>query len=411
MRDPVQGDRRLPGAVLELLRDGLEGDRPRDFAVALWDGSRLEAETEPRFTVRVVRPQALAALRHSGDDLALGEAYIHGDVDVEGDLEAVFATGRRLAAQAGRSLAERARLGARLVRLSAPRRDAGGRAARLRGRRSSIARDRDAVTFHYDRSNEFYDLFLDRRMVYSAAEFAAGDDDLDHAQERKLETICHDLDLRADDRLLDIGCGWGALEIAAAGHHGARPLGITLSEPQAQLARRRIAAAGLDERCRIEVRDYRRLNQGTFDKVASIGMIEHVAPARLGDYFGRAFAALRPGGLMLNRGIVTNTPDAVRSRFIQRYVFPDTELVTLPAVLAAAAQAGFEVRSVRSLREHYAQTLRHWVRRLEEHHDAAVAAAGEVTYRIWRLYMAGSADAFESNRLSLFQTVLAKPEG
>jgi cyclopropane-fatty-acyl-phospholipid synthase len=280
----------------------------------------------------------------------------------------------------------------------------------MHGRRSSVRRDQRAVRFHYDRSNEFFALFLDPRMVYSCAYFAHETDSLSTAQEQKLDLVCRKLRLRPGQRLLDIGCGWGALIVHAARHYGVDAVGLTLSPQQANLARERIDAEGLADRCRVETSDYREFAEDGFDAVASIGMVEHVAPELLPDYFAVAHRALRPGGVMLNHGITTTDPDGTRSQFIRRYVFPDADLSPLHAVLGAASQAGLEVRDVEGLREHYTLTLRHWLRRLEAHHDDAVRSTGEDTYRVWRLYMAGAANAFDANRLGIFQTLLVRPD-
>jgi len=257
-------------------------------------------------------------------------------------------------------------------------------------------------------------------MVYSCGYFTDEGQSLDAAQEAKLDHICRKLRLQPGERLLDIGCGWGGLVIHAAEHYGVDATGITLSEPQAALARERIAAAGIEDRCRVEVRDYRELPAGTtFDKIASVGMVEHVGHARLGTYFTEAHRLLAPGGLFLNHGIV-RAPAASLSlparllwrpgAFIDRYVFPDGELIPLGEMISQAEEAGFEARDAEALREHYALTLRHWVRRLEGHHDEAVRLVGEETFRVWRLYMAASAHRFATARLNIVQTLLAKPD-
>jgi len=380
--------------------------------VRLWDGSSVPPDPgEPaRFTIVLNHPGALKAMFVPPTELALGEAYLRGDYDVDGEIERVFALGNSLLA--GRpSVAERLRLAVRL--LSLPVRDAGGDPAppRVRGRLHSRERDREAVTYHYDRAPEFFATFLDRRLVYSCAYFADAEDDLDTAQERKLDLVCRKLRVRPGDRLLDIGCGFGALALRAAERYGAEVHGITLSRPQAEVARERVAAAGLENRCRIEVRDYRDLEgEEHYDRIVSVGMFEHVGAALLPEYFETAFRLLRPRGVLLNHGIARARPAGRSSAFVRRYVFPDGELVPLSVTLAAAEGAGFEIRDVESLREHYTLTLRHWVSRLEANLRAALAAADELSYRVWRLYMAGSAYGFASGRLTVFQTLLAKPE-
>jgi cyclopropane-fatty-acyl-phospholipid synthase len=278
------------------------------------------------------------------------------------------------------------------------------------------------VRFHYDVGNEFYALWLDRQMVYSCAYFERGDESLESAQTAKLDYVCRKLRLAPGERLLDIGCGWGALVIHAARHYGVRATGITLSEQQASLARERVAAAQLTSSVAIEIRDYRTLaGDESFDKISSVGMVEHVGIERLDEYFRVAYAALKPGGLFLNHGIVSvedarsrGVLDPVwrrlwkRDQFIRRYVFPDGDLVPAAAVLAAAEGQGFEVRDVESLREHYLTTLRHWVRRLEAHEAEARAVADDVTYRVWRLYMSAAAHGFRIGRISVIQSLLAK---
>jgi cyclopropane-fatty-acyl-phospholipid synthase len=235
---------------------------------------------------------------------------------------------------------------------------------------------------------------------------------LDGAQENKLEHICRKLRLRPGQRLLDIGCGWGGLIIYAAQHYGVDATGITLSQPQADLANQRIAQAGLEDRCRAVVRDYRELDvaQG-FDALASIGMFEHVGAARLQTYFHQAWRLLRTGGLFLNHGITRRVGDPILQRrtFSSTYVFPDCELVPISTSLRIAESVGFEVRDVESLREHYAFTLRHWVRRLEAEHKRALQFVDEPTYRVWRLFMSGSAYSFTIGRLNVHQALLVKP--
>jgi cyclopropane-fatty-acyl-phospholipid synthase len=282
----------------------------------------------------------------------------------------------------------------------------------LSGARHSIERDRLAVTYHYDVSGDFYKLWLDSRMVYSCAYFASPDDDLEVAQERKLDYICRKLRLRPGERLLDIGCGWGGLVIHAAERYGVEAVGITLSGGQAELASERIRRAGLADRCRVEVRDYRQMDDPEgYDKLVSVGMFEHVGEAMLPEYLGRAWRLLRPGGVFLNHGIARSATEPAEGgpSFLDRYVFPDSELVPISTTLRAAEMSDFEVRDVESLREHYALTLRRWVSRLEEHRDEACRAADETTYRIWRLFMSASAYGFEVGRLNLYQTLLVKP--
>jgi cyclopropane-fatty-acyl-phospholipid synthase len=405
--------------------------RTRPFAVRLWDGTTDAPERGThRFTLVFRRRGALRRMLIPPTEMSIIEAYLYGDLDVEGEMEAAAGLGDIVASRLV-SLSRVARV-ARLV-LALPSGDDGSEPAgspsdrrwRALTPRRSPARDRRAISFHYDLGNEFFALWLDRRMVYSCAYFERDDMDLDAAQEAKLDYVCRKLRLRPGDRLLDVGCGWGGLVIHAAQRYGVEALGITLSERQAALARERIASAGLADRCRVELRHYQDLpGERSFDKIASIGMVEHVGDRRLPGYFRALFRVLRPGGLFLNHGIVTIAGARARTLaqrlaarmwrrnvFINRYVFPDGVLVPAAPLIAAAEREGFELRDVESLREHYALTLRHWVRRLEAREREAVRLVGEFTYRVWRLYMAGSAHGFRTGRMGVIQTLLAKPDG
>jgi cyclopropane-fatty-acyl-phospholipid synthase len=417
MPDTKTGDRAVHRSLSFL--DNLLGEHyPRDFAVRLWDGTVWDAEPgqAARFTLVLKHPGALRRMFWPPGEISLSEAYIYDDFDIEGEIEAVFPLADDLLTR-HRSFTERLRQARRVLSLPADGRDgrprAGRRAARLQGSRHSKTRDRRAVTYHYDVPGEFYALWLDERMVYSCAYFATPDEELDAAQERKLDYICRKLRLRRGERLLDIGCGWGGLVVHAARRYGVSALGITLSEPQAELANGRIQRAGLEDRCRVEVRDYREIEEWrAYDKLVSVGMFEHVGEARLPDYFSRAYRLLRPGGVFLNHGVSRNPNTPVRRgpTFINRYVFPDGELVPIGTTIGAAEGSGFEVRDVESLREHYALTLRHWVRRLEDSADEARRIVDETTYRVWRLYMSGSAHGFQTGRINVYQALLLRPD-
>jgi cyclopropane-fatty-acyl-phospholipid synthase len=384
--------------------------RPKNFAVRLWDGTTWGDADHPRFTLMLKHLGALRNMFSSPSELSLGESFIWNDFDIEGDLEGAFELADFLVAHKF-SLKEKLLLRAKLPGFSA-RRDEAAANLELTGTRHSKGRDRSAVTYHYDVSNDFYTLWLDRRMVYSCAYFNSAHDDLDAAQTRKLDYICKKLRLRKGDRLLDLGCGWGGLVIHAAQHYGVQALGITLSVPQAEVARERIRREGLEERCKVEVCDYRELDaQAQYDKIVSVGMFEHVGEELLPEYFQRAWHALLPGGVFLNHGIAAAaTFQRKGPSFIDKYIFPDSDLVPVSTPLRVAEGCGFEVRDLESLREHYALTLQHWVRRLEEKALEAKRIVGEVIYREWRLYMAGSAHGFRSGRLNVYQVLFAKPE-
>jgi cyclopropane-fatty-acyl-phospholipid synthase len=399
---------------LSILRALLE-DAPVAVGIRLWNGTRW-ASAEPVACELVVRePGALRALLRRHSDGALAEAYLRGALDIEGDAERMVEAGDHLL-RAPRPLGARLRLAALLLRL--PRLSAARRAvlpvARLAGRRHGPGRDAAAVRHHYDISNDFYRLWLDERMIYSCAYFASPADSLDEAQEQKLDHVCRKLRIRPGDRVLDIGCGWGAFAIFAAQRHGAVVHGITLSLAQAELARERVLQHRLADQCRIEIRDYRGVGgSAVYDRIVSIGMYEHVGSARSREYFAAAFRLLKPGGTFLNHAIAGNAlvPPRESSKFAQRYAFPDHELLPIHRTLADAEASGFEVRDVENLREHYVLTLRHWLRRLEANRTAAIAATNDATWRAWRLVMAGAANRFTSGEMNLFQTLLVRADG
>ncbi len=398
----------------------------RTFAVRFWDSGITDkpSRRSPEFVLVLSRAASLRAMLVPPSQLRLGEAYVSGEFEVEGDLEAATRLGELLRDRFGspRFAARAMRL---LLRLPSP-----GRRLRVRGRgdsrsgqRHSMARDARAIQSHYDVGNDFYALWLDPAMVYSCAYFRTGTESLAQAQRAKLDHICRKLRLERGERLLDIGCGWGGLIMHAAREYGVHALGITLSPSQAGWAKAHIHAAGLDDRCVVEVRDYRSLGGlEPFDKIVSVGMCEHVGHARLPGYFAAAWDALRPGGLFLNHCIVSGQDPtggrrrSVRKilwregRFTDRHVFPDGQLPVLGPMLEVAEAQGFETRDVESLREHYAQTLRHWVSRLEEAREEAIGLTNPETYRTWRIYMANSARQFAAGRMGLAQALLARPD-
>ena len=349
--------------------EALLADCPkRDFQVRFWDGTSWGAERQPRFTLVLKHPGALRAMFSRPSELTLGEAYVYDDFDIEGDIEAIFELADYLLQQE-RSFGTSFDLAKRRQKLPVNNRAHKNREpANFHGSVHSRDRDRQAISYHYDLPADFYALWLDQRMVYSCAYFATPKEDLDLAQERKLDYICRKLRLLRGDRLLDIGCGWGGLIMHAVAHYGVEAVGITLRE--------------------------------------------HVGEAFLPEYFSRAYELLRPGGVFLNHGIAySSTYRRQGPSFSDRYVFPDADLVPIDVTIRAAELGGFEVRDLESLREHYALTLHQWVRRLEAHADEARRITDDRTYRIWRLYMAGSAHGFGTGRLNVYQTLLAKPRG
>jgi cyclopropane-fatty-acyl-phospholipid synthase len=398
---------------VDLFRKIVADFHPRDFDVRFWDGSTLKAEVDgaPKFTLVLNHPAALRSMVSDPVDLALGEAYIWGDLDVEGDLESAFRladhlSGRNWKLFRGVDLLRRlAHLGSRIS-------SGASHLHRLRGVKHSESRDREAVTYHYNLSNDFFALWLDPGMVYSCAYFASPDNDLAQAQQNKLDLICHRLKLQPGERFLDIGCGWGGLLIHAVQNYRVSATGITLSEPQARLARDRASQAGLSaDECEVLVLDYRELDRpACYDKVASVGMVEHVGRSQLSGYFEQVLRLLKPGGMFLNQGISSSryAERFIRQEFLKRYVFPDAEMEPVDVLLHLAEQAGFEIRLVESLREHYVLTLRAWGKNLEASDEQARRLVGDVNYRIWKLYLAASAYSFEKGNHSVFQSLLVK---
>jgi cyclopropane-fatty-acyl-phospholipid synthase len=363
------------------------------LAVRLWDGTRLGAP-QPQVTVTIKSPLALTAFAHPSLG-GLASSYVEGRIDAEGPIRDVVRVGTALVEAEG-GLAE-------------------GPGRLPHWVRHTRKFDTKAVRSHYDVGDDFFRLWLDRRRVYSCGYFRRADDTLDLAQEQKLDHICRKLRLAPGERFLDIGCGWGALIMWAAERYGARALGVTLSRNQHDYARARIRELGLEGRCEVRLLDYRDVPEdGAYDKLASVGMFEHVGRENLPLYFGKIARLLRPGGLALNHGITLNAPGqrglgSGVGEFIEGYVFPGGELTHLSQVVEAMAAQGLECWDVESLRPHYAKTLWQWVERLEANRDAAVAAAGERLYRIWRVYMAGSAQSFERGWLSVYQVLAGKP--
>jgi cyclopropane-fatty-acyl-phospholipid synthase len=388
-------------------------------SVRLWDGTAWPDERPRPVVLALKHPEALGRMFLPGTEVGLAEAYLDNDFDIQGDIEAAFEIADFLLAHVS-EWKRKLKVAGALVALPGPdggstmRRATRHLLPRIRGKPHSVEGDRRAATSHYDVSNDFYRLWLDRRMVYSCAYFQSPDDDLDAAQERKLDYLCRKSRLRPGQRLLDIGCGWGALVLHAAKNFGVHADGITLSKPQAEFACARIIEAGLSDRAKIELRDYREIaaNNGMiYDAIVSVGMAEHVGRGRLADYFAIAHRALKSGGVFLNQAIgedIVKRPDNRNGSFIEKYVFPDGDIPPLPIMLAAAESAGFEIRDVENLREHYALTLRHWLRRLEAHHEEAHRFVDAATYRVWRLYIAGSAHGFRRGHLAVYQTLLAK---
>jgi len=410
-------DQPAAGTVAHRLRallTALLGD-PLPIRIELWDGSAMG----PRHGTGALRVRSRDALRRlvwAPDELGLSRAYVAGELDIEGDVlevltalrDAVDLTPRLALSLAPRAVAAARATGALGRPLPPPPEE-----ARPRGVRHSKERDAEVVRHHYDVGNDFYRLVLGPSMTYSCARFEHEDASLEDAQAAKHEVVCHKLGLpeRPGARLLDMGCGWGSLALHAATHHGAEVVGITLSAEQAALARQRVDEAGLGEHVEIRVQDYRDLGDERFDAISSIGMFEHVGRRKMAEYFSILRDRLHPRGRLLNHAISSVGGSRLpRRSFTGRYVFPDGELLDVGEVALAMEGAGFEVRDVESLREHYPRTLRAWVGNLESHWDDAVRLVGEARARIWRLYMAGSAVGFEDGGISVHQVLGVVPE-
>ncbi len=375
------------------------------IAMRAWNGE-VWGPGDARATIVLNHPGALRALFLPPNDLSAGEAYIYDDIDIEGSILEVVEFAERLQSAQSRNLAS-VRLYRQLRKLPAENRRSTHTRPEKVGRLHSKKRDSASVTAHYNTGNDFFRQFLDPGMVYSSGTFLDPDEPLEKAQLRKIDLICRKLQLRPGQRLLDIGCGWGTLAIHAAAHFGVEVMGVTLSEPQADLATAAADKAGVGDRVSFKVLDYRNV-QGRFDAISSVGMFEHVGKGQLGRYFAKVRDLLEPGGTFLNHGIVSRdrSPGRVRPSFLNTYVFPDGEVISVDEVIGLAEDAGFELRDAEALRTSYALTLRHWVDNLETNREAAVDTADEITYRIWRVYMAGSAVAFDTAAISVYQLLL-----
>ncbi len=411
--------REYPGAdaARSLLRTVMDQLEPREFALELWDGERWPAQPghRRRFELILRTPSVVRGLFSQPDALSFGEAFIYNQLDIMGSLLEIFSPADRLMAIPW-SFVEKFRLQQLLWSIPAPSYSRSGLFAGFGadGQQGSPRRTRAAVNYHYDHPVEFWRLWLDESLSYSCAYFQSEDYSLAAAQKAKLDYICRKLRLQPGMRLLDLGCGWGALMVHAAGHYGIEAVGLTVSPEQAQVARQRIRQAGVEQCCRVEVADFFDFRgPERFDRVTSVGAAEHVPESRFEDYFRVAFASLRPGGQFLHHAI-SHTP-SISERpgrsFNHRYVFPDHFLATIGQTLSAAETIGFEIRDVESLREHYALTLKHWLERFEAAQSDLQKLTDEVSCRVFRLYLAGTAYEFQCGRVNLHQSLLVKAKG
>ena len=359
----------------------------------LWDGHELDLGPTPSVTIVVKDPKIVSEFMHPSLDL-LGSAFVEGRLELaEGSISEVV----RVCDELSQALLDE-------DDESTPARNYHDKAT-----------DAASISYHYDLSNAFYQLWLDREMVYSCGYFETGEESLDEAQQAKFRHLCRKLRLKPGEYLLDVGCGWGGLARFAAREFGVKVFGITLSKEQLALAQERVKAEGLQDKVDLQLLDYRDLPQdGRFDKIVSVGMFEHVGHANLREYCQVLFNAVREGGLVMNHGITAKHTDGRQvgrgaGEFIERYVFPNGELPHLSMISAHISEAGLEVVDVESLRLHYARTLEHWSQRLEQNLEAAAKQVPEQTLRIWRLYLAGCAYAFARGWINIHQILAAKP--
>jgi cyclopropane-fatty-acyl-phospholipid synthase len=411
--DPVDAPNGGVAALLEPLIDRMFGrlGKRLPLNVRFWDGSHLPAGDPSAPTVIVRAPEALTHVLRRPGELGISRPWVLGLIDLDGDIEDALRRGQdaRGLRFTGRDKLDALRIAVRIGALRpAPLPEA---EAKVHGRRHEADRDAESVQYHYDISNDFYRLVLGPSLVYSCAYWDGTEDDtLEQAQERKLDLICRKLRLQPGERFLDVGCGWGSLVLHAAQRYGVQAVGITASKEQAALARERVRDAGLEDRIEIRVQDYRAVTDGPFDKIASVGMYEHVGERALPTYAQQLYDLLRPGGMLLNHGI-TRLHDGKQRQasFTDRYVFPDGELHRIAVVADVLESAGFEVRDVESLREHYTRTLQAWSRNLAANRATAVADVGFQRERVWRLYMASAAVLFDVGHISIVQTLAVRP--
>jgi cyclopropane-fatty-acyl-phospholipid synthase len=384
----------------------------RPFAVQLWDGTRLPSTNGGGPTFRVHSPEALAHALRAPGQLGLGRAYVSGALTVD-DLDEVLELLDRWEPPP-LDRREQARLAFAALRAVGVMRPPAVPKAELRprGRRHSPERDARSVRHHYDVSNDFFRLMLGESMTYSCALFSQGAPTLEDAQEAKLELVCTKLALSPGKRVLDVGCGWGSFALHAAENHGVHVVGITLSEPQAELARRRAEERGLSDRVDIRVMDYRDLGGEPFDAVASIGMVEHVGSSQIDVYARQVARLVKPGGRVLNHGIARlRLDDPEAGAFSERYVFPDAAPLHLSRIQLALERAGLETEHVEGLRSDYAETLRHWAANIDQNLDEATRLAGPERVRVWRLYLRAARRGFQSGFTSIYQVRCSRPTG
>jgi cyclopropane-fatty-acyl-phospholipid synthase len=371
----------------------LRNEAALPLRLELWNGQHVDFCTDtPQVTIRVPQPSALGYLLRPSL-LNLGTAYVEGKIEVKGKSAAMIAI---VTALAGNLMKQEGRI-SRLLNITA---------------HHTRSRDAEAIRYHYDVSNDFYAQWLDHNMVYSCAYFENGDETLGSAQLKKIDHILTKIQLQPGQQLLDIGCGWGALVIRAAQKYGAHCVGITLSENQYLLARERVRRAGLEQQVEIRLQDYRDLN-GSYDRITSVGMFEHVGLRHLPSYFRKINSLLDENGIALNHGITSTDPESRETpydggKFIEKYVFPEGELPHIGTVLKTMQEGGLETLDVENLRRHYARTCGIWADNFEKHASAIRQTTDDRHFRIWHVYLAGSAYAFANDWISLYQVLCTK---
>lgn len=416
---PVVSSRRLRAGrpvaprLAGLLGRFLPGSLP--VRLRAWDGSEAGPADAP--LVRVNSRRALRRLLWTPGELGLAQAYVTGELDVDGDLAAALSIVRRAVQDGGAhrrpptSELVRAALAAATLGAVGPRPAPPASQARLRGARHTRRRDRDAIRHHYDLSNDFYALLLDPHMAYSCA-YWTGDPPgctLEDAQRDKLALVCGKLGLRPGMRLLDVGCGWGSLSLFAAAHHDVEVVGVTLSRQQQAFVEARVAERRLAGRVDVRLQDYREIDDGPFDAVASLEMGEHVGAEQYPRFAARLFGLLRPEGRLLLQQMSRRGAHPGGGPFIESFIAPDLDMRPVGQTIGFLEEAGFEVRDLEALREHYGMTVRAWLATLERRWDDAVTLVGKEVARVWRLYLAGGALAFEEGRMGVDQILAVRP--
>ncbi|HXO08422.1 MAG TPA: cyclopropane-fatty-acyl-phospholipid synthase family protein [Solirubrobacteraceae bacterium] len=402
----------MPFARTATLRREIEAALPRrPFAITFWDGTSVPATEPDGPTFTIHSPQAIAHVLRAPGELGLGRAYVLGLIDVDDIDKALRVVDTFEAPEI--PIRRMGGLGFGLLRacgLAMPPRPPASE-LRLTGERHTIGRDRRAVRYHYDAGNEFFALFLDPSMTYSCAYFQGGATTLEEAQQAKLALVCRKLALQEGERVLDVGCGWGSFAIHAARNHGVRVLGVTLSERQVELGRRRAREAGVEDLVELRVADYRELEGEQFDAISSIGMVEHVGEERIDLYMRTLHGLLKPGGRLLNHGIAKladlDTED--EGAFSERFVFPDGVPLPLSRIELALERTGLVTRHVEGLPDDYAETLRYWISSFESSFDKAIRLAGIERARVWRVYLRAGRQAFETGWASVYQVLADKP--